>query len=177
MTPRRSSALRYLLITGCTMAALYAVLYYPYSPSNPLGRALSWYVTLWAKGTGWVLGLFEDGVEVRGTVILGRFPLRIILDCVALDAQALYAAAVVGFPARASSKAIGLGAGLAAIALWNLARIVLLYFVGVHWQQSFHVMHEEVLQVGIILVACLCFIGWLTWVNSAGQRSDVAGAV
>jgi exosortase/archaeosortase family protein len=142
------------------MALLYGLLYFPYAPDAPAVRALSRYLELMAAASGLVIGLWDSSVRVVGTSIHGRFPLEIVLDCAALDAQALLVAAVTAFPARWSSKLKGIAFGLAAITAANLGRIAGLSFIGLHWPSTFRFLHEEVFPFVIVVVAAAIFGGW-----------------
>lgn len=53
------------------------------------------------------MALFDPAVLVKGPLIIGRFPLRIVMECTALDAQALFAAFVLAFRARWPQKLCG----------------------------------------------------------------------
>src|SRR6185295_6380207 len=112
------------------MSGLYALLFYPYGQETWPARALARYLELVANGSALLLGWCGEAVSVDGSTVLGRFPYVVVLDCAALDAQALFAAAVLAFPSSWRHKAIGLGAGLAAIFCLNVIRLVLLYFAG-----------------------------------------------
>jgi exosortase/archaeosortase family protein len=83
-----------------------------------------------------------------------------------LDAQALYLAAVLGVRARLFDKTLGLMGGFALLTAVNLARIVTLYLVGVRAPRLFHVLHEEILQIGLVLCALLTFGLWARWAHA-----------
>ena len=146
-------------------AVFYAALYYPWDPGSVPGRLLAWYITLQARLSGACLRLVDSSVMVTGTIIAGRFPLNIVVDCTALDAMALYAAAILAFPAPPRTKALALAGGLMIVATANLGRIVFLYFAGVHWPAWFDFLHEEVLQIGVILVPIVCFVAFVARVR------------
>lgn len=155
--------LRFVLLSGALMAAFYVVLYYPYDGGALPVRALAGYLGLLARVCVAVIRMGDPSARVAGDAIDGHFSMRIVLDCGALDAQALFAAAVLGFPAPWSRKLVGVAGGLAVIALANLARIVALYFIGWRRPAAFHLWHEEVLQLAIVLVAAAAFAAWALW--------------
>ena len=109
--------------------------------------------------------------RAHGDLIDGRFSMRIVLDCAALDAHALLAAAVLTFPARWRQRIAGVVAGALVVAAVNIARIGVLYFVGVRWPSAFPVLHEEVLQIAIILATFSVFGGWIAIVRRAEPRA------
>lgn len=100
----------------------------------------------------------------------GPISLRIVLDCAALDAQALYVVTVATFPAPAFHRILGVLIGVSVITAANLGRIVGLYFVGVRWPSSFHVLHEEVLQFVMVLVAAGMFAVWAWRTKTLARR-------
>lgn len=175
---RRRSLRRTVLVTGLLMLAVSVLVYFPYDPGSVPGRALVRYLEAQAWLVGTVLGWFDASVSVQGNLILGRFPMAIVVDCAALDALAFFAAAVLGFPAAWRSKLAGVAAGCAAIITVNLVRILTLYVAGVHWPALFSVLHEEVLQVLMVATALAAFALWVRWTMRAPGRPqvvDVAG--
>lgn len=148
------------------MGGLYAVLYHPYAGHSWPGQLLARYLELVAGGSALLLRCCGELVRVDGTTVLGRFSYVVVLDCAALDAQAFFAAAVLAFPAAWRDKALGLGAGLAAIFFLNLCRLALLYFAGAHSRRLFQVLHEEVLVALVVLVVCSWFALWASWAHA-----------
>jgi exosortase/archaeosortase family protein len=148
------------------MALFYALLYHPYAEESLPGRALSAYLRFVASGSATLLGWFGEDISVQGTTVLGRFSYVVILDCAALDAQALFAAAVLAFPVALRDKLIGLGAGLSAIWCINVGRLALLYFAGARSLPLFQVLHEEVLVLLVILSVCGLFVVWARWAHT-----------
>ncbi len=121
---------------------------------------LAGYLHFLAALSGGLIRLFDSSVRVSGTTIHGRFPLEIVFDCAALDIQALYAVAVLVFPAPWRRKLLGLGAGLLIIGAANIARIAALYFIGAHAPGAFHTMHQEVFQLALLVLTCALFVLW-----------------
>jgi exosortase/archaeosortase family protein len=158
------------------MALFYALLYHPYSEESLPGRALGAYLKFVATGSATVLGWLGEDVSVQGTTVLGRFPYVVILDCAALDAQALFAAAVLAFPVSLRDKLIGLVAGMSAIWCVNVARLALLYFAGARSLRLFQVLHEEVLVLLVILSVCGLFVVWARWAHARLQGAPILRA-
>ena len=80
----------------------------------------------------WLIALFDGSASVDGTLIHGRFPLRIVKSCSALDAQVLYVAALIAFPASVRAKLFGVILGVIGLTGLNILRLTALYFVGGH---------------------------------------------
>jgi exosortase/archaeosortase family protein len=159
LLPRHPAA-RFVVRAVALAAVLYGVIYFPYRSDNLIVRLLSAYLRGLASVAGGVIGLLDHTAAARGTTIEGRFPLQIVLDCSAADAQALFVAAVLAFPAGWRHKLIGALAGLVGLNLVNVVRIVGLYFIGIHWPGAFHVLHEEVIQILLVLLAAGGFALW-----------------
>jgi exosortase/archaeosortase family protein len=152
------------------MVLLYAVLYHPYPPDSAAARVLVSYLSAVARVSAWVLRVFGEPIIVDDTTVQGRFSFIVVLDCGALDAQAFFAAAVLGFPARIRDRLFGLCLGLALLFAANIARLVALYFVALHSVALFHVMHEEVMVLAMIALVCAVFFIWARWARSRDLR-------
>jgi exosortase family protein XrtM len=166
LLPRHPAA-RFVLRAVALAGFLYGVIYFPYRSDNLVVRLLSAYLRGIASAAAGVLSLFDHTAAARGATIEGRFPLEIVLDCSAADAQALLVAAVLAFPTGWRQKLIGAVAGVLGLNLVNLARIVVLYFIGIQWPGAFHVLHEEVIQILLVLLAAGGFAFWARWARSA----------
>jgi exosortase/archaeosortase family protein len=162
-------AVRFAAIAAACLLVAYALLFFPHAPDSAITKALGSYLRLLARVVGAVLALAGEPISVDGDVVVGRFPLRIVLDCAALEAQALLVAFVMAFPAPLRARLWGVAAGVAALTLANLARIVLLYYVGVLRPQAFSLVHEEIMQIVLVLTAAGFFAGWLAWTRRRRQ--------
>lgn len=145
------------------MIAFYTLIYHPHGETSLPGRCLNAYLRGVARGSAACLQWLGEPIEVVGATVLGRFPYVVVLDCAALDAQAMFAAGVIAFPASSSAKLLGLSAGVAAIWILNVGRLVLLYFAGARSFALFRWLHEEVFVVTVILAVCGLFFGWAWW--------------
>jgi exosortase/archaeosortase family protein len=163
----------FLPVSIALMVLFYAVLYHPYSEQGLPGRVLGAYLRFVARGSATLLGWFGEDISVQGTTVLGRFPYVVVLDCAALDAQALFAAAVLAFPVPLRDKLVGLAAGLSSIWCINVIRLALLYFAGAHSLELFQVLHEEVFVLLVILSVCALFVVWARWAHA---RASVPAA-
>lgn len=167
--PRRSAALAQGARFGVFALLVFGSLYYPHAPASWPARALHAYVGLVARAAAFTIGLFDHSAKLLDdTIIAGRFPLQIVLDCTALDVQALYLAAVLSLAAPVVVKLAGACAGLVFLTLANLARIAALYFVGVAAPARFDLLHEDVMTFAMMACACLAFV---TFAQLASARS------
>ena len=112
-----------------------------------------------------VLRLLGQDTSVADTTISSAvFSVDVRRGCDGLEPVVLFAAAVLGFPAAGwRRKWCGLAAGVAGLLAVNLARIVSLYFIGVHWPRLFDLMHVEVWQVVFIALAIVLWAFWSQW--------------
>jgi exosortase/archaeosortase family protein len=164
---RQVADVRFLVLTSALMLVLYALVYHPYGESSLPGRLLIGYLGLSAKGSAAVLDWLGEPVSAQGTMVTGRFPYIVVLDCAALDAQALFAAAVLAFPASIAAKCLGLAAGLAGIWAINIGRLVVLYYAGARSIDLFRVLHEEIFVFALIVAVCMLFLAWARWARPA----------
>lgn len=176
LLPRHPAA-RFVLLAVALAGLLYGVIYFPYRSDNAVVAVLSAYLRGIASTAAAVISLFDHTARARGTTIEGRFPLQIVLDCSAADAQALLLAAVLAFPAGWRQKLIGALGGVAGLNLVNLARIVALYFIGIRWPGAFHFLHEEVIQIVLVLVAAGGFALWARWARAGSTPGPPPSAM
>ena len=168
---RRAATLQALRF-GLLSLFLFAFLYYPHDPSSWPARAIGGYVSWVARAAAFSIGLADNSVALtQGTVIGGRYPLQIVLDCTALDVQALYLSAVLALRAPAGIALKGALSGLAFLALANLARIAALYFVGVYAPARFDLIHEDVMTFVMMACACLAFVTFARFASRASVRA------
>jgi exosortase/archaeosortase family protein len=160
----RSPPARFV-IKFLSIAALGFALYcFPYAGNGAAEASFDAYLSAYARLAGAVLSLFEPGVTVAGTVILGRSTLAIAKNCDAMEVLILFGAAIVGVGGPWRRSAVALFAGLAALVGLNLARICSLYFIAVHLPTSFDVIHLEVWPLLLVAFAVGEFLLCAKWV-------------
>jgi exosortase/archaeosortase family protein len=94
------------------------------------------------------------------------FSFRIVPDCGAIPSLSIYLAAVLAFPVPWRKRIIGAIAGLTTLYAINIARLVILAFVGAYDsspnQKIFTFIHEYVWQsIFLLFVVCV----WLAWIE------------
>ena len=131
-----------------------------------------------AQLSAWLSWLF-----LRGLGVIGGFPVRIdgtnlasgdfIVDvspaCSGAVPSIIYLAAVFAYPTSVRSKVIGAGMGVGVIHAVNLVRVVVLFLIGLFFNQYFHETHVYVAQA---LVVAIAVATWLFW---AGRFADAPG--
>jgi exosortase/archaeosortase family protein len=152
------ASFRFVLVFAVLATTLLGFYYFPYAAG---GRVRSWldaYLHDYAAASGFVLRWFEPHVTVQGPLITGRFSLRIVRTCDAMDVKILFLSAVFAWPARwATRLTVALG-GVFVIFLVNVLRICSLYYIGVYWPGWFEFAHLELWPAIILLVAVGMFI-------------------
>lgn len=128
------------------------------------------YLHDYASAAGTVLRWFDSSVQVRGQDIIGRYSLRIVRTCDAMDVKILYVSAVLAWPARWGRRVAAVIVGVAALFVVNVLRICALYFIGVYAPSYFTLAHHELLPVLILIVAVGAFVLFALWT----QRASVA---
>jgi exosortase/archaeosortase family protein len=116
--------------------------------------------------------LFDPRVVVQGNVVTGRYALSIVKTCDAMEANLLFLAAVLAFPAapapvkrRWPRKLLAALAGIAAISALNVARICSLYAVGIYYPSAFELFHIEVWPLLLIGAAAALFAVAARWLS------------
>ena len=140
-------------------------IYYGFLASSLVDRVAEWT----AQWTSHGLNLLGTPTHVNGTVLSsGSFAVNIVAECTAVGPLVLFIGAVFAYPATMKARAIGVTAGLAALTLINLVRIISLFLLGSAYPEFLEIAHLLVWQTAIILFAIVL---WLLWVERvAGAR-------
>ena len=109
------------------------------------------------------MNLLGEGATVTGQVLSSpRYSVAIFNGCNGLEAILIFVSGVVAFPASWRSKVLGIVLGFVAIQVFNVVRVVSLFYVGVHRQEWFTVAHVLVWQSLVIVFGVVL---WLVWVR------------
>jgi exosortase/archaeosortase family protein len=149
----------FVLVAG----ALFALYTFPYAENAISERWFDDYLAFYARAAGLALRQLDSAVSVSGSDILGRYPLRIVKNCDAIEVNILFVSAVLAFPTRWRRRALGLLLGLPALVALNITRICSLYFIGVSAPDSFELFHLEVWPLVLVGCAALLFLSWANW--------------
>jgi exosortase H (IPTLxxWG-CTERM-specific) len=138
----------------------------------PFGDGLMYrYLRANARLASGIINLFGQASRVSGTTIRSAgFAIAVKRGCDAIEPAWFFCAAVLSFPAAFSRKLRGLLAGAAAILALNLARIVSLFYIGLHEPGLFEIAHLEIWPAAFIVAAILLWLGWIRWAGT-GARS------
>ena len=158
-------ARRFVITFLATSALLLGLYYFPYDEGGPVKRAIAAYLHCYAVVSGAILRLFERGITVTGTDIVGRYSLRLVRTCDAMDVNILLVSAVMAWPGSWRRRVLAAAAGLGCVLLVNVARICSLYFVGVHAPGAFSFVHVELWPIAMLVVAVGAFIAAVRWME------------
>jgi len=118
-----------------------------------------------ARATGLVLtALGFPAVVSDTTVLLSGYSIRIISECLALEAMMILTAFVLAYPASLSMKFKGLGVGLSVLAGANLLRFLSILVCCSRYPGLFHCLHAyfgQILILGVLVTVCLLWLGVL----------------
>ncbi len=156
-------AITYLVTTAGLMVALYALAYHSWDATSFAGRVLVAYLEAVAQVSAASLRLLGESVTTNDATVSGRFSYVVVVDCAALDVQALFVAAVLAFPSPWRTRLLGVVGGVAAIFAINITRLVGLYYAGASSLDLFHTLHQEVFVLAIVLLVCGLFLVWARW--------------
>ncbi len=131
------------------------------------------YTAFIARVSGAVLRLFGENATVDSCVVSSpRFAVTIYNGCNGLITSLIFVAGVLAFPARWSSKIVGVVGGLVAIQVINLVRIVSLFYIGIYFPAIFNQSHIFIWQSVVILFGVVLWVLWAhTFAAPAGDRS------
>jgi archaeosortase B (VPXXXP-CTERM-specific) len=113
-----------------------------------------------------LLALFSDEARLSGggIVFFGHFPVAIIDECTGIYEAVLLGAALLAFPTSWGKTAIGFLFGFPLIYAMNVARIMMLLFVGRYFPAIFEFMHIYFWQVTMIAMVASVWLAWVLWV-------------
>lgn len=170
MTEARRTV-RFVLVFAAIAACLFTVYTFPYREHGLSEDMFDSYLALYAQAVGAVLSLAEPQISVIHTDIVGRFALRIVKNCDAIEVHILYTAAVLAFPAPLARRLWGLALGHPIVIALNILRICSLYYVGWLAPTRFETFHMEIWPLLLIACTSLLFLGYARWAVPAPGRA------
>jgi exosortase/archaeosortase family protein len=164
--------LRFLAIFLALTGAYYALTLSPWVDANGLLPVMK----ASAHGTSVLLNLIGTKTTAEGVVVRGPdYAVAVRRGCDPLEPIALFAAAVMAFPAPWRQRFAGLLIVSVFLFGLNLVRVVSLYLLGLHKSsllESFHLVWWPAL---FIACSLLLWIVWLRWVQRSRSGSGPTG--
>jgi exosortase H (IPTLxxWG-CTERM-specific) len=120
------------------------------------------------QGSRRVLDLFDPAVISYANVLASTrtgFAVSIEAGCNGVEAALVLLAAILAFRAPWRQKAMGMVAGLAAVQVLNVIRVVTLFYVGQWSPRAFEWAHLYVWQTLIIVDVLVVWLLWMRWVG------------
>ncbi len=156
----RRPVLLFLVVFAALMGLFYALaMFTPFYE-----RHFPYYLGLNARLSGYVLKLLGHDITVTGSSISSpAFSIIVKRGCDAIEPTALFACAVLAFPAPFHKKIVGVAAGTLLLAILNLVRIITLFLAGLYLPSVFELMHIDVWQGLFIFLAIVFWVFWLLW--------------
>ncbi|MCI0432690.1 MAG: exosortase H [Gemmatimonadetes bacterium] len=122
-----------------------------------------------AIGTS-LLSLISDDASRSGNLMqLGSFHVVIIEECTGIFEVLIFLSAVLAYPTGWVDKLIGIGLGVPILYAFNIARILVLLWVGRFHSELFDFMHIYFWQATLILMITSV---WLLWILKVVRRDE-----
>lgn len=123
-----------------------------------------------------ILSLVSDQASLSGNLVgLGSFKVLIIEECTGVFEVLIFLAAVLAYPTGWVDKLIGIVLGLPILYAFNVARILVLLWVGRFHPGLFEFMHIYFWQATLILMITSVWLLWIFKVVRHEKSSAPAG--
>lgn len=133
-----------------------------------------WAVRGTVEGLRAALVLITGSAMVDGAMVSAAgSSFNIISDCTPLLPTSLFFSACLAFPATWRWRAVGLVLGAGLLWVYNLTRVLVLFWVQVRWPRAFDFVHVYLWQTATLIVVFLLFAIWL---RAQGRAAAVAPA-
>lgn len=120
---------------------------------------------------------YNDQVQLIGrTISSARSRLNVTRGCEGIEIFLLLAAAILSFPARWSSRAWGLAAGLLLAYVLSLSRLLALHFTLRYLPGGWESLHGFVLPLAPILLTMMYFMSWTGRQHPQPSSESMSGA-
>lgn len=153
--------LRFLILFVVILVTLFAA-----ELTSPVQNAvvLPWTEAL-ARISAGLITLFDSHVVAAGKILQNTtngFAVSIEAGCNGIEAAIVLIAAMLAFPAPWKHRAIGILAGLFAVQMLNIVRVISLFYLGQWSMAAFEWAHLYLWQALIMLDV---LIVWLVWIR------------
>jgi exosortase/archaeosortase family protein len=169
-----SQSFKFVSVFMLTAAVLLAIYYFPYAEGTVMKHWISDYLRADAAVAGAVLHGLDASVHVHGQDIVGRYSLRIVRTCDAMDVKILFVSAVLAWSTHWRRKAMAVVVGATMLFVVNVARICTLYYIGVYVPAYFTIAHHELLPALVLVVAVGAFILFTAWAQQPSSPRSAA---
>ncbi|HUP29558.1 MAG TPA: exosortase H [Usitatibacter sp.] len=166
---RRAGMLRFSALFAVILLALFAA---ELTPPVQAAVVMPWTEAL-VRLSAWLITLYDPHVAAAGKILQSTtngFAVSVEAGCNGVEAAIILIAAMLAFPAPPRARVVGILAGLVAVQVLNVARVVSLFYIGQWSAVAFEWAHLYAWQALIMLDV---LIVWLVWMRSlpAPQRA------
>lgn len=158
----KSPAVQYLGLFALLAVTFFSVLATPWAERLFVQPFTQFLVDICAL----VLAPFDSRVIAHGDILRfsdGQGAVQVLAGCNAVEVCALLVAAILAFPGRLRDGLIGAGAGVLALQVVNLLRIISLLYLSRGSESLFEFFHHYVWDAMIGLEGLLVFFFWTRW--------------
>jgi exosortase H (IPTLxxWG-CTERM-specific) len=171
--PGRSGAPRFFILFVVILVALFAAELTP-----PVQGAVvrPWTGMLVRLSAGLIV-LFDSHVAAFGQILLSTangFGISIEAGCNGVEAAIILIAAILAFPAPWKHRMIGILAGLCAVQVLNVVRVISLFYLGQWNLKAFEWAHLYLWQALIMLDV---LVVWLIWIRTLPPNAGTLRAI
>jgi len=169
-----SQSFKFVSVFILTASVLLAIYYFPYAEGTVMKHWIASYLHAYAAVGGAVLHWLDPSVQVHGQDIVGRYSLRIVRTCDAMDVEILFVSAVLAWSAPWRRKAMATIVGATMLFVVNVVRICSLYYIGIYVPAYFTIAHHELLPALVLVVAVGAFILFTAWAQRPSSARSAA---
>ena len=122
-----------------------------------------------------LITFFDPHVAVSGNILqstTNSFAISVRAGCNGVEAAMILIAAMLAFPASWKHRAIGIIAGLFAVQLLNIVRVISLFYLG-QWNMTVFDWAHSYLWPALIMLDVL--IVWMIWIRTLPRVSSDLG--
>jgi len=168
---------QYPLLAAAVALALSALYSYPYASNSAMAAGLQAYLSWYARMVGSVISAIDSHVVVSGNRIIGpMFSMSIVQTCDAMDVAILLVAALAAFPMPLRRRAVAVPGSVLFLMLINIARLCVLYWLGVHAPGWFNRTHETLAPLFLVACAVAFFLGATLGAKGSSRGRLVQGS-
>jgi len=146
----------FILIFAASLAVLYAasIFFESYIPLFNM------------KMTAFVLHFVLNMMGIKNTLhtydlVFASSSLTIVRQCTGIFEVIALSSVIIAYPTAAAKKTLGIIYGVLIIYFFNLARLILLSVLLVHYPAVFDLVHDYILQFTFVFLVIFVFLLWL----------------
>ena len=171
----RLQMVRFFILFVVILVALFAA---ELTPPVQSAVVLPWTAGLAHLSAG-LIALFDAQVASHGKILQSTangFAVSIEAGCNGIEAAIVLIAAMLAFPAPWKHRVIGILAGLSAVQVLNIVRVISLFYIGQWSVKAFEWAHLYLWQALIMLDVLVVWLIWIRMLPTSRVLPPPAGA-